>query len=244
LLDLEARRIRGEAAFDRILIETSGLANPGSMLQSMMTDPQVAGGHRIDTVLTIADAVHGEHTLADHVEARMQVALADVILMSKLDVTPMSSTLHAAIQGLNQRAPVLPVRDAAIGTLFGRAPAERPGLVSERVNRGHSDVQTFTLMRDRPIPALALTLLLQAIAEHCGSRLLRLKGLVGIEEMPGQPAVIHGVHHVMSAPEFLDRWPTADETTRVVFIGMDIPRYFIPRLLDAIEDEVRSTTVL
>ncbi len=73
---------------------------------------------------------------------------------------------------------------------------------------GHADVDSFTLARERPVPALALTLLLQALAEHCGRKLLRLKGLVAIEEMPEQPAVIHGVRHVVSAPEFLPAWPT------------------------------------
>ena len=244
LLELEARRIRGDVGFDRVLIETSGLANPGPMLQAMMTDQQVADSHRIDTVLTIADAVHGERNLADHAEARIQMALADVILVSKQDVTPLSAALQGAIRRLNSGAAMLPVRDAAIETLFGRTPSDRLRVAAEASFAGHSDIETFTLVRDRPIPALALTLLLEAIAEHCGPRLLRLKGLIGIEEMPGQPAVIHGVHHVMSAPEFLDRWPTDDRTTRFVFIGNNIPRYFVARMLDAIEEEVRDTMIM
>jgi G3E family GTPase len=96
------------------------------------------------------------------------------------------------------------------------------------------------LQRDRPIPALALTLLFEALAEHCGARLLRLKGLVSIEEMPGRPAVIHGVQHVFSPPVFLDRWPPADQSTRMVFIAQGVPRHFPARLLDAIEYEVRE----
>jgi G3E family GTPase len=82
--------------------------------------------------------------------------------------------------------------------------------------------------------------LLQALAEHCGSRLLRLKGLVAIEEMPGRPAVIHGVRHVVSPPEFLDRWPTGEQTTRIVLITRGVPRFFVSRLLDSIEEEVRD----
>jgi G3E family GTPase len=96
------------------------------------------------------------------------------------------------------------------------------------------------ITRTRPLPALALTLMLQAIAEHCGSRLLRLKGLVAIEEMPGRPAVVHGVRHVVSPPDFLDRWPSEDERTRIVLIVKAIPRHFASRLLDAIEEEVRD----
>ncbi len=102
----------------------------------------------------------------------------------------------------------------------------------------HGEIETFTVIREKPLPALALTLLLQAIAEHCGPQMLRLKGLVAITEMVGRPAVIHGVRHVASPPDFLDRWPSQDERTRMVFIGRGIPRYFVSRLLDAIEEEV------
>jgi G3E family GTPase len=70
--------------------------------------------------------------------------------------------------------------------------------------------------------------------------LLRFKGLVGIQELPGRPAVIHGVRHTVSPPEFLERWPSADERTRIVFITKGVPRYFVSRLLDAIEEEVRD----
>ena len=244
LLNLKVRRDRSEVAYDRVLIETSGLANPGPMLQAMMNDRQVADSHRVDTVLTLADSVHGERNLADHAEARAQVALADIILVSKQDVQPLSQALDASIRDLNPGAAMLPAADAAIETLFGHTQADRARILPEIEASGHKEIDTFTLVREQPMPALALTLLLQAIAEHCGPRLLRLKGLIGIEEMHGRPAVIHGVHHVVSTPEFLDRWPTSDQTTRIVFIGKDIPRYFMLRLLSAIEEEVRDTPVL
>ena len=107
----------------------------------------------------------------------------------------------------------------------------------------HSDgVETFSLRRDMPVPALALTLLLQALTEHCGERLLRVKGLVDIAEMPGQPAVIHGVQHVFAEPSFLEGWPSDDHATRIVFIVRGVPRYFPTRLLAAIEEEVRDAS--
>jgi G3E family GTPase len=87
---------------------------------------------------------------------------------------------------------------------------------------------------------VALTLWLQGLTEHCGDRLIRVKGLVSIEGLPGRPAVIHGVQHVFSPPEFLDRWPSADTDTRLVFVFHDMPRHFPARLLDAIEEEVRE----
>ena len=111
------------------------------------------------------------------------------------------------------------------------------------VAAAHSDgIATFSLVREAPLPALALTLWLEALVEHCGARLLRLKGLVDVTEMPGRPALIHGVQHVFSAPEWLEGWPSADRRTRLVFISEGVPRHFPARLLEAIEGEVVDET--
>jgi G3E family GTPase len=230
------------AAYDRVLIETSGLADPAPMLQVMMTDRNVLDTHQSPVVVTLVDTVKGEETLDRHAEARSQVALADRLLISKTDLRAPSVRLLAALDGLNPGAPRMTTVESGPSMLFGdssiAALAQR--LSAAPRHGGHSNMDTFTLVRDRPLPALALAMLLQGIAEHCGPRLLRLKGLVALEEMPGQPAVIHGVRHVISPPEFLDRWPSADETTRIVFITNDVPRFFVSRLLDAIEEEVRE----
>ncbi len=107
----------------------------------------------------------------------------------------------------------------------------------------HGDgIATFSLMRESPLPALALTLWLEALVEHCGERLLRMKGLVDVAEMPGRPALIHGVRHVFAPPDWLDRWPSDNRRTRVGFIGEGVPRYFPARLLDAIEANVVDET--
>jgi len=257
LLDLRARAEGGEIAFDRVLIETSGLADPAPILHALMTDRDVAAGYRLDSVLTVVDAVLGEAALDRHPEARRQVALADRLALSKTDLAGSAEALRARLAALNPAAPLAVTGDLAPGWLFAGGDADAralrlAGLVSEAASdvfqrRGlgplmqgvHSDgVTTFALRRDRPVPALALTLLLQGLAEHCGARLLRLKGLVDVAEMPGQPAVIHGVQHVFAPPEFLPRWPSADRSTRLVFITQGVPRHFPARLLEAIEAEV------
>jgi G3E family GTPase len=226
-------------AYDRVLIETSGLSDPVPILQSMMTDAAVSATHQMPFVVTLVDTVHGETTLRDHPEARHQIALADRILLSKTDLLPPSDGLLAQMTGLNRAAPC--------GTTIGSGSSDLFGIptLTGRLGRiarqpGHAGIDTVSIVRDRPIPALALTLLLQSVAEHCGPRLLRLKGLVSIEELPGQPAVIHGVRHVVSAPEFLDHWPNENWQTRMVLITTGVPRHFISRLLDAIEEEVRD----
>lgn len=250
LLDLLARREAGEAAFDRVLIETSGLADPAPILHALMTDPAVTASYQVDTLLTLVDAVFGEATLARHPEARRQVALADALVLSKTDVADPAPALLADLAALNPGAP--PGRAVDPGMLFaGGDPAARAarlvalpaGPARSPFQAHHTEgIESFVLQRDRPVPALALTLLLEALTEHCGARLLRVKGLVDVAEMPGQPALVHGVQHVFAPPEFLPRWPDDDRTTRLVFIVQGVPRHFPARLLAAIEDEVQEET--
>jgi G3E family GTPase len=242
LMELLERRDAGSADYDRVLIETSGLSDPTPMLQAMMTDGGVFATHQIAAVVTLVDTMHGEQTLGEHAEARQQVALADRLLISKTDLRAPSDRLLNRLDELNPGASCMTSSQADHSMLFGGASI---AALSNRIagtarQPGHNGIETFTVIRDRPLPALALTMLLQAVAEHCGPRMLRLKGLVAIEEMPGRPAVIHGVRHVVSPPDFLDRWPDEDERTRIVFIGTGLPRYFVSRLLDAIEEEVRD----
>jgi G3E family GTPase len=255
LLDLWRRRAAGEIGYDRVLIETSGLADPAPILQALMSDRDVAQGHAIDTMVTLVDAQHGEVTLERHPEARRQVALADRMLLSKTDLVGETDVLRGRLAGLNPGAALLcsvagevapevmfsgcdvAARVARVAAL-GDGSARLPFLAAT-----HSDgVETFSLVREAPVPALALTLWLEALVEHCGERLLRVKGLVDVAEMPGRPALIHGVRHVFSAPEWLEGWPSADRRTRVVFIGEGVPRHFPARLLDAIEGEVVDET--
>jgi G3E family GTPase len=234
LLDLRQR----SDAYDRVLIETSGLADPAPILHALMTDRDVAQIHSLGGIATVVDTVHADATLDRHPEAIRQVALADTILLSKTDIADLPPTLRARLAALNPEAILRETRDVAPDMLFAGS-LYKPDVAPYAM---HSDgIESFVLQRDRPVPALALTLLLEALAEHCGSRLLRMKGLVDIHEMPGQPALIHGVQHVFAPPEFLERWPSPDHTTRIVFITQGVPRYFPTRLLDLIEQEVRDT---
>ena len=251
LLDLRQRQDSGEIAYDRVLIETSGLADPAPILHALMTDPGLKASHRIDSVITLADAMHAKATLNNHVEARRQIALADRLVLSKTDVTGDAPDLRLRLAALNPSATLVLSSEVTPDTLFSAAdPIARAHRLTRLPNQQPASpfsqahhtggIETFVLQRDKPMPALALTLLLQALTEHCGARLLRVKGLIDIEEMPGQPAVIHGVQHVFSAPEFLPRWPSEDRTTRIVFIAQGVPRHFPARILAAIEAEVRD----
>jgi G3E family GTPase len=252
LLELRARREAGEVTFDRVLIETSGLADPAPILHALMTDADVARFYALDTVVTVVDALHGDGALDRHPEARRQAALADVMVLSKTDVAGPAEALRARLATLNSGAALVLAQDIVPGSLFAvadaEARAERVAALPARARSPfqkaqHSDgIETFTLQRGQAVPALALTLLLEALAEHCGARLLRVKGLVHVAEMPGQPALVHGVQHVFAVPEFLAGWPSEDRMTRLIFITQGVPAYFPARLLEAIEGEVLEET--
>jgi G3E family GTPase len=257
LADILRRRDEGTVTpFDRVVIETSGLADPAPILHAVMSDDALAERLVLAGVVTTVDAVHGADTLERQPESVKQVAVADRLVLTKTDlVAENPAALADRLAALNPSAPVLPASfgDIDPARLFDARiwdpsklaePAEGPHRhhgVHDR-NRHDERIACFALIREEPIPAVALTLFLEVLAEHCGADLLRLKGIVAIAESPERPAVIHGVQHMFHAPAFLDRWPSDDRHSRLVFIARDLPRQFAEALLDAIEAEVRETT--
>jgi G3E family GTPase len=259
LADILRRRDEGSVTpFDRVVIETSGLADPAPILHAVMSDDALAERLTVAGVVTTIDAVHGADTLARQPEAIKQVAVADRLVLTKTDlVAEAPAVLTDRLAALNPSAPLLPASfgdidparlfDARIWDPVGKleAPAKEAHEHHHTHDRNRHDerIACFALIRDEPIPAVALTLFLEVLAEHCGADLLRLKGIVAIAESPDRPAVIHGVQHMFHAPAFLDRWPSDDRRSRLVFIARDLPREFVEALLDAIEAEVCETTM-
>jgi G3E family GTPase len=246
LLDLHRRRADGEVNFERIIIETSGLADPVPILQSLMTDKAVATQFNLDRVLTLVDAVHGPATVTTHVEARRQIAVADRILVTKTDVTEPSAALLDELRALNPNAPhAFAVHDAVTLDWLVEFDSSRDAgraaeilVLRDSAPRHTSGLETIAFASVSPIPALALTLFLQALVDHAGDRLLRVKGLIKVAEMPDQPALVHGVQHVFAAPEWLEAWPSHEQHTRIIFIGASIPRRWPARLLEAVTEDV------
>jgi len=245
LLDLARRREAGAVPpYARVLIETSGLADPGPILHTLLGDPAIAERYSVEAVVTVVDALLGAGTLARHPEAVQQVALADRILLSKTDLAVDTTGLAARIAALNPGAPLSRAVHGAVppDALFApalRADALDAWLRAASMPARHSaGVEAIAILRDAPLPAMVLPLFLEGLAEHAGAKLLRLKGIVQLAEAPDRPAVIHGVRHVLHPVQWLDDWPSADRRTRLVLIGQGIPRWWPARLLDALEGEV------
>jgi G3E family GTPase len=255
LEDLLRRRDDGLVpAFDRVVIETSGLADPAPILHALMIDGPLARRLALAGVVTTVDAVNGLAALA-RPEAVRQVAVADRLILTKTDLLEgPASELRERLSAINATATPLTARfgDVDPERLFAVEPAAgeleagsraRPASprAAEKADAHaarHAGVSSFALVREEPIRAVALTLLLEALAEQCGRDLLRLKGIVNVAENPERPAVVHGVQHVFHPPVWLDRWPSKDRRSRLVFIVEGVARAWVEALLAAIEIEM------
>ena len=261
LLHMLRRRDEGSVApFERIVIETSGLADPAPILQTLMTDAGIGTRFVIAGVIATVDGVNGAATLVREEISVKQVAVADRLVLTKSDLAaaaePDLRDASCRPQCDGARADRRPRPHRAAQKLFG-AGLYDPGtksldvvawLPQEAHSHNHSHhrhdagITTFTVVREQPIRAVALTLFLETLAEHCGADLLRLKGIVNIAECPERPAVIHGVQHVFHPPAWLERWPSDDRRSRMVFIARRIPKGWVEALLDALETEVADVS--
>jgi G3E family GTPase len=242
--ELLTRRARGEAAFDRIVVETTGLADPAPILQALMTDREIADSLRLDSVIATVDCAAGGATLDAHPQSVKQAALADRIVLTKTDLAdPAASGLAERVRRINPSAPQLVARHGAVdaGLLFGGSAYDRP--LHDHESHSESGTSSFCLRRSEPLHAVTLSLFLQVLAEHCGAKLLRLKGLVDVVETPGRPALIHGVQHVFHPPAWLEAWPDDDRTTRIVVISQGLNAGWLHDLLEILDDEVKACSI-
>ncbi len=239
LMELARKRAAGEVpAYRRVLVETSGLADPAPILHALMTEALVIETHRLISVVTLVDAVVGTAVLERHPEAWRQVMLADRVLVTKPDLGD-AAAAEAAVRGLQAGLAVRAAVRGAVEPEWLFAPGD-PVVPVEAVARHSEGVGSIVIEREAPVAALALTLWMQALAEHAGAKLLRLKGLVALAEEPMRPMVVHAVQHLVHPPEWLAEWPGGERRTRIVLIGQGIPRHFPARLLAAIEAEVAA----
>jgi G3E family GTPase len=226
------RRQAGELrAFCRILIETTGLADPAPILYTLGADPMLDHWLRLAGVVTLVDAVSGAATLDRFPEAARQVALADAIVISKTDITPFGSDLAIRLDQLNDRAPRVESCEADDpgAVLFGAGSRIKPQFLPVAPSATHSHgIDVFAISLGGEIGRLEFARALGGLARERGYDLLRVKGIVQFSDRPERPAVVQAAQHAMMAPEWLDRWPAdwpaGDRPSRLVFVVHEIPR--------------------
>lgn len=209
-----------------------------------MSDPRLVARYRLAQVVTVVDAVNGADTLRRHEEARKQVAVADLIVISKLDRASDNALaeLTPVLDRLNPLAPRPPATDIDLRRLVaedGRYDASGKIVDVERWlgaealcahahghahdrNRHGEDIRAFCVTLDEPISFFSLHMAMELLMQNQGPDLLRVKGIVCLSEHPDQPVVIHAVQHLIEPWRRLDRWPDADRRTRLVFITRGI----------------------
>ncbi len=225
--------------FRRVVIETTGLADPLPILQAVLQHPYLGKRFRIASVLTLVDAVHGAETLASHAEARRQVALADALILTKTDIATLASITATkdAAQTLNPFAPWLDA-EAALRPEALSTPRFRPERLEDAdllawlgenegvshvpghdPNRHGPEIEAFALVSDAKVSEGQLTVFREAMRLMLGPKLLRLKGLIAMVDDPERPILIHAVQSVAEEPLRLARWPSRDRRTRLVVIA-------------------------
>ncbi|VAV92800.1 Metal chaperone, involved in Zn homeostasis [hydrothermal vent metagenome] len=268
LCDLMARRQKGTIkTFNKVVIETTGLADPAPVLHTIMNHPVLLEHYRLEGVITVVDTVNGSATLDVHEEAVKQVAVADRLVLTKADLLVGKQgeeklfAIIARLKKLNRAARMLEVTtgEATPQNLFNTGiydPETKTANVARWLaadaydntghNHGHDPnrhddhIESFSITSDKAISQWNLDLFLELLRGYHGPNLLRVKGIIKLEEDLQKPLVIHGVQHIFHPPFQLDKWPDDDHRSRMVFITRDIKKAQLEDLFKAFTDPVRG----
>ena len=240
--DLAARRAAGTLRFDRVVIETTGLADPAPVAQTFFVDEDIQRAYLLDAIVTMVDAVHAPQQLEEHHEAQEQVGFADRILLTKTDLAD-----AASVEQLRQRLVQMNPRAKIATADHGRAPVDElldirgfnlnaileiePTFLNDVTHEHDDDVTSFVYRQSRPMNLALIEEFLGGMLQVYGPNLMRYKGVISAagEE---RRIVFQGVHMLMGADNG-PRWRAGEaRETKIVFIGRDLPRELLIGGLD------------
>jgi len=264
LRDLLSQRERGVIPhFSRVVVETTGLADPAPILQTVVAEPVVRNHFRVERVVATIDAVGGANNLDTFGEALRQVAAADHVVVTKQDLAAPGAiaALKLKLRNINPTADVIDANFGRIDFAPVFAEESRRGVAGrdwlgvndrasfadpaapESVHLTSGRVVSRCLEFDRPVNWHVFGIWLTMLLHQHGDRVLRLKGLLNIGEARG-PLLLEGVQHVIHAPRHLRAWPDADRGSRIVFIARDLDLAQVEASLAAFQDLVFDGDVL
>jgi G3E family GTPase len=252
---LHSRRERGEVPpFRRLVVESTGLADPFPILSTVQADPVLRHHFRLGNVITTVDAVNGMAQLARHAETTKQIAVADRLVLTKTDLAASESTalLGERLRRLNPSAPLWRAAEGPIDAdallahdLFataGRSDAARRWFAAELATHAHAgevdrnrhdeSIHAFALAFDGEIDWTRFGLWLTMLLNRHGERVLRVKGILNVASSP-TPVALHGVQHLVHPPVHMSAWPDDNRSSRLVFIVDGLDRNLIERSLAA-----------
>jgi G3E family GTPase len=256
LRDLLSRRTRCDVPyFRRVVIETSGLADPAPIAYTLLSEAVLRHHFRLSGIVTTVDAVNGVVQLDAFAEAVKQVSMADRVIVTKTDLSDQQSlaALRSQLRALNVSAPIM--ESAAIsadihqiltddiydsGGKFREASHWTAEEIDDHAVHDHSaGVESFAVVFDRPLDWTAFGVWASMLLHRHGTEVLRLKGLLNVAGVP-TPVLINGVQHIVHPPSHLERWPDADRRSRLIFIVRGLQRARLERSLKIFNDLVNA----
>ena len=256
IIELNGRRERGEVPrYKRMIIETTGLADPSPIIFTLNSDTVIKHHYRLGSIVTTVDAVNGLAQLKRHAESVKQASVADRIVLTKTDIAEAADAarLCAKLERLNPSAELITAVDGAVDVkrllradiydartkgaevrrwLAAEAAASSEHRHSHDINRHDEHIRTFTLTFDEALDWTAFGIWLTMLLHAHGEKVLRVKGILNVKGVEA-PVVINGVQHVVHPPMHLKAWPDEDRSSRIVFIVDDIEQRLIERSLAA-----------
>jgi G3E family GTPase len=236
LRDLLARRDAGELpAFERVVVETTGLASPAPIVSTLLSEPLVKHHYRLEAVVTTVDAQHGLR----HDESVRQAAAADRLVVTKTDLAD-PAAVTARLRRLNPAAPIVEsvLGDVPPAALFDGAPRDPHDLDYDDSPEHAHEVRALCITFDEPLDWTAFGIWLTMLLQARGEDVLRVKGLLDVGA--DGPIVLNGVQHVVHPPEHLPAWPDDDRRSRLVFIGRGLDRSALEESLAAFVEAGRT----
>jgi G3E family GTPase len=231
---LKDKRDKGEVRFDRVVIETTGMADPGPVAQTFFTDEEIGNYYLLDSIITLVDAKHAPKQLDEFHEAQEQVGFADRILMSKTDLVSEddAAKLSSRLKKMNPRAPIKKVH-------FGNAPIAEvldirgfnlnaileldPEFLKSIDHEHHDEVESFVFRAEKPFDGQKLESFLSGMIQVYGPDLLRYKGILWMKGNPRR-VVFQGVHMMMGGDMGKPWTKNEKKSSLLVFIGKKLPK--------------------
>ncbi len=241
------RSLQAVPQFNRLVIETTGMADPGPIMGNLLNEPVINSVYRLDAVVVTIDAIYGEKQLSSQLEAKKQAAVADVLLLTKCDLV-MPEQLESLTQKLAMLNPGATQYQIAHGEidpavivnvgLFNaeknaqpqrwlRAPTRATAMRGTLPKKVHDDeIVSFTVSMPKPLTWHQLEPVLLWLTENFSEQLLRLKGIIHAEDAPA-PLAIHAVHKTIYPATLLEGWEEDEPISRIVFIGKGLDEALI-----------------
>lgn len=232
LLDLLDGVDQGKLTFDRLIIECTGMADPGPITQTFFSHPVICQRFLLDGIITLVDAVHADQQLNQFTISQAQVGYADRILLTKTDVATDNDALIQRLQLMNARAPIYKATHGDIGlsllfdiegfVLNDKLNVTPPTPLFRRIPQPQNNIQSIVVYHQQPLELMQVSEVMEGLLLKFADNLLRYKGILSIKDEPRR-LLFQGVQRLYNADWDREWLPEEERKSTLVFIGIDLP---------------------